>query len=126
MPSPIWNPGDAPYATWLKTRTPEEKQAHLMKRKIKKAMRKAMQDVVEINQAAWITLFNNGAVVLMNKAIEEGDVQAFCAVYDRFIGKPESAVDITSGGKQMQAPTIIFQTEELTEWNVNTNQGEIK
>jgi hypothetical protein len=116
MGHPNWKPGEAPYATWLKTLTPEEKLAHLEERKIKKSMRQAMKETIEANQNVWIQAFNNAGVTLMRKAIEEGDVQAFTALYDRLIGKPQDTLDVTSGGDKLKSPTIIFQQTELNEW----------
>lgn len=115
-PSILWKPGDAPYALWLKNLTPEEYKKHLEDRKLRKSMRKAMNEVVLAQQEQWMSLFHQGALKLMEKAIAEGDTQAYVAIYDRFIGKPESNVDVTSAGKAIQAPTIIFEAEELDEW----------
>lgn len=116
MATKLWEPGTAPYAEWLKTLTPEERAQHMLERKQRKSMKKAMQEVIEANQAQWIATFNNAAVKLMQKSLEDGDAQAFIAVYDRFVGKPDSNVDVTSNGKTLQAPTIVFASKELDDW----------
>jgi len=119
MPAPLWKPGISPYALWLndlRENHPEKYQEHMEKRRVKKSMKAMMNEVVMAQKESWLTLFNNGALKLMEQAINNGDTQAFCAVYDRFVGKPDSNVDITSGGKELQPPTIIFASEELDDW----------
>ena len=116
MPAPLWQPGKAPYAEWLRTLTPEEKETHLNERKIRKSMKQAMKEVVEAQQAEWLARINNAMVSVIDKAEREGDAQALATVYDRIIGKPDSQVDVTSNGNTIQAPTIIFTAVELDEW----------
>jgi hypothetical protein len=89
-----WNPGSAPYATWLKTLTPDKYRAHMEERRAKKSMRKAMEEVIKNSQSTWVQAFNNAGVQLMKRAMEEGDVQAYTALYDRIIGKPIDVLDI--------------------------------
>ena len=119
----LYKPGKPVYSEWLKSLTPEEYDRHLLERKERKTMKQAMQVVIQAQQEKWLALFNNAAEVLMKKALDEGDAQAFIAIYDRFVGKPDSAVDITSAGKQLAPPTIIFKTQELEEWK-NTYEHE--
>jgi cell division inhibitor SulA len=86
-----WEPGQAPYAEWLKKLTPEQKAAHLQKRKEKKAMKVAMKEVVEQYQTRWIAELHNAAWAQLVKARESGDTQAFVAVWDRIVGKPQES-----------------------------------
>ena len=126
MPSPLWIPGESPYALWLnnlKQNDPEKYKAHLAKRALKKSMKKAMQETVEAQQEKWVALFNNAAANLMQNALQNGDVSAFTAVYDRFVGKPDTNLDVTSNGQTMSAPTIIFAAEELDEWKDDQDEG---
>lgn len=126
MGKPNIKKGDTLYADFIKTLTPEEHEAHLAqralnreKKKMQLSMKEAMKAVIDSNRDQWLATFNNAAVVLMQKALDSGDVQAFTAVYDRFVGKPDSLVDVTSNGQTMQAPTIIFTPVELDEWKDN-------
>ena len=97
MPKILWEPGKAPYAEFLKRLTPEEKAAHLRERKERKAMKMAMKDVVEEYQTRWIAELHNAAWAQLVKARESGDTQAFVAVWDRIVGKPqESDLDANS------------------------------
>lgn len=110
-------PGFPPASSiWWNKLTPEQKEQEKLKRAQRKSMRKAMAEVVQAQQAQWVALFNNAALELMKKAIEDKDPQAFTAVYDRLVGKPDTNVDITSNGQTVQAPVIIFESEELPEW----------
>lgn len=86
-----WNPGHAPYAEWLKKLTPEQRAAHLQKRREKKAMKQAMKEVVEEYQHRWVAEMNMAAWKVLQRARETGDPQAFIAVYDRIIGRPQEA-----------------------------------
>ena len=126
MGKPNFKPGDTPYVDYLNRLTPAEREAHLEQRRLNKekkklqmTMKEAMKAVIDSNRDQWLATFNNAAVVLMQKALDSGDVQAFTAVYDRFVGKPDSLVDVTSNGQTMQAPTIIFTPVELDEWKDN-------
>jgi lysyl-tRNA synthetase class I len=92
-PNPIpnskpWKPGYAPYSEWLKNLTPAEKEAHLKKRREKKAMRQVMKEVVEEYQTQWAAEMHNAAWAVLMKARNEGDAQAFATVFDRIIGRP--------------------------------------
>lgn len=116
MPAPLWKPGTAPYALWLKNLTPEEYKAHLAERAVRKSLKKDQEKVFSRQTEFWTTAFNNGAIELLQDAVINKNYQAFCAIYDRVIGKPESNVDITSNGNTLEAPTIIFRPRELDEW----------
>lgn len=97
MPKIKWEPGTAPYADFLKSLTPEQKAAHLKERKERKAMKVAMKEVVEEYQTRWIAELHNAAWAQLVKARESGDTQAFVAVWDRIVGKPqESDMDASS------------------------------
>ena len=89
MPKIIWEPGQAPYADFLKKLTPEEKAAHLKQRRERKAMKKAIGQVVEEYQHKWIAELHNAAWRQLIKARDSGDTQAFVAVWDRIIGRPQ-------------------------------------
>lgn len=91
MPKITWEPGQAPYAEFLKKLTPEQKAAHLKERKERKAMKTAMKEVVEEYQTKWIAELHNAAWAQLVKARESGDTQAFVAVWDRIVGKPQEA-----------------------------------
>lgn len=86
-----WQPGTAPYAEWLKKLTPEQKEAHLKQRRERKAMKVAMKEVVEEYQTKWIAELHNAAWAQLVKARESGDTQAFVAVWDRIVGRPQEA-----------------------------------
>ena len=93
-PNPIpnskpWKPGTAPYADYLKTLTPAEKEAHLRRRREKKAMRQVMKEVVEEYQTQWASELHNAAWSVLMRARREGDAQAFATVFDRIVGRPQ-------------------------------------
>ena len=93
-PNPIpnskpWKPGTAPYADFLKTLTPEQREAHLKKRREKKAMRQVRKEVVEEYQTQWASELHNAAWSVLMKARREGDAQAFATVFDRIVGRPQ-------------------------------------
>lgn len=85
----IWEPGKAVYSEWLKTLTPEQKALHLQERKQRKSMKTAMKQVVEQYQSQWIAEMHNAAWVQLVKARDSGDTQAFVAVWDRIVGRPQ-------------------------------------
>ena len=87
----IWKPGTAPYADFLKTLTPEQKEAHLKKRREKKAMREVMKQTINEYQAQWASELHNAAWAVLMKARREGDAQAFASVFDRIVGRPQEA-----------------------------------
>jgi hypothetical protein len=93
-PNPIpnsrpWQPGTAPYADYLKTLTPAEREAHLKKRREKKAMREVMKQTIDEYQAQWAAELHNAAWAVLMKARREGDAQAFASVFDRIVGRPQ-------------------------------------
>ena len=92
-PNPIpnakpWKPGTAPYAEYLKSLTPAEKEAHLKKRRERKAMREVMKQLVDEYQTQWAAEMHNAAWAVLKKARTEGDAQAFATVFDRIVGRP--------------------------------------
>lgn len=97
MPAPLWEPGKAPYADYLKSLTPEEKEKHLAARRAKKSMRKAYEQVILSQQEQWLARINQGILAVLEKAIQTGDAQALATVYDRIIGKPVDTVATESG-----------------------------
>jgi hypothetical protein len=83
-----WKPGQAPYADFLKSLTPEQKEIHLRKRRERKAMREVFGQVVDEFQSQWAAEMHNAAWAVLIKARDSGDPQAFAAVFDRIIGRP--------------------------------------
>jgi hypothetical protein len=122
MPTPIWEPGKSAYGEFLKTLTEEEREQHMAERKARKSMKEAFKLVIESQQEAWLAKINNAFDAVLNRAILEGDAQALATVHDRLVGKPDQNVDVTSKGQQVQAPTIIFTSKELPEWDNDSDQ----
>lgn len=89
-----WNGGGLRYPDWIKTLTPEELEAHLLERKQRKAIKKAMKEVVAHHQAEWITAFHNTMGKMLKEAADEGDAQKLAILYDRIVGKPDETVEI--------------------------------
>jgi hypothetical protein len=116
MATPLWEPGKAVYAEWLKSLTPEEKAAHLAERKVKKNMKKAWEEIKEAQQAQWLSKINSAMIAVLEKAVADGDAHALATVFDRMIGKPQDTVDVTSNGETLKAPTLIFKSEKLDDW----------
>jgi lysyl-tRNA synthetase class I len=85
----MWKPGETPYVEFLKKLTPEQKAAHLKERRERKAMRNAMKEVQQEFQNVWLSELHNAAFELLKKARETKDPAAFCAVWDRVVGKPK-------------------------------------
>jgi len=96
-----WVKGQTPYADFLKRLTPEEKAAHLQERANRKTMRKAMELIIEEQQSQWLSGLNNAAAVMLAKALDTGDHQAFIAVWDRIVGKPKDEVTIEDNNKPL-------------------------
>lgn len=96
-----WQPGKAVYSEWLKTLTKEEYEAHLEERRKRKAMKKAMEGVILEKQNEWLSVMNNAAYMLAMKALQEGDTQAFIAVWDRIIGKPKDSIEVDGAIKPL-------------------------
>lgn len=82
-----WQPGRAPYAEWLKTLTPEQREAHLLDRRKRKAMREVMRQTVAEYQAQWAAGIHNAAWRVLERARTTGDATAFMAVWDRIVGR---------------------------------------
>jgi hypothetical protein len=116
MPTPIWEPGKSAYGEYLKTLTKEQRAEHMNIRRARKSMKDAFKLVIAAQQEVWLAKINNAFESVINKAILEGDANALATVHDRLVGKPDQAVDVTSKGQQVQAPTIIFSSKELPEW----------
>ena len=120
--SPYIINGEHRYDKILKKMTPEEKAAHLAERKVRKekkmkelSRRQAFEEVLNAQKAQWVAEANNIMVAQVRKA-KEGDTQAFNAVMAYLIGKPETQIDITSGGNELKAPTLIFTPKGLDDW----------
>lgn len=120
----LWEPGKAPYATWLASLTPEEKAQHLADRKIKKSMKKAFEQVVLAQQEEWLARINDAFISVLRRAEQSGDPAALVAVFDRLVGKPDSAIDVTSNGQTLQAPTVVFQSSIADEWKTDDHKTE--
>lgn len=125
MPKPLFQKGQCPpsalFIRNLKENDPEGYKAYLAERKQRKSMRQAMKATVEEQQEKWVAMFNNAAAKLMQQSIDHGDTQAFIAVYDRFVGKPDTSIDVTSNGKELAAPTIIFSAATNPDWDDETS-----
>ena len=89
QPPSQWKPGETPYVEFLNKLTPEQKEAHLKERRERKAMRNAMKEVQQEFQNVWLSELHNAAFELLKKARETKDPAAFCAVWDRVVGKPK-------------------------------------
>ena len=89
-----WEPGTSPYAEYLAKLTPEEKALHLRQRAERKAIKQAMKTVVSEYQERWVSNLHNAAWQQLMKARDSGDTQAFIAVWDRIIGKPETEISV--------------------------------
>jgi hypothetical protein len=112
----LWKPGQTPYPEFLKSLTPAEREAHLQQRKLKKSMKNAFEKIIQAQQEEWLAKLNSAFIAVLDRAVQTGDPAALAAVFDRMVGKPETAVDITSKGKSLQAPTIVFQPAVSDEW----------
>jgi hypothetical protein len=89
-----WQPGQAPYADFLKSLTPEEKEVHLRKRRERRAMREAFRQVIDEYQHEWAAELNNAAWAVLQRARQTGDPASFVAVFDRIVGRaPDQATD---------------------------------
>lgn len=96
----------------LKENDPEGYERHLTERRIKQGLKRKVAAVVNAHSTEL-------TAVIFNKALEllaNGGAAEFIAVYDRFIGKPDSQVDVTSNGQTMAAPSIVFVANELDDW----------
>ena len=82
------------YGNWLKTLTPEQKEAHYLESKRKQSIKQAMKADIERLQSEWIGQLRLAAGAVLNRATEQGDPAAFTAIWDRVIGKPETIMDI--------------------------------
>lgn len=85
----MWQPGKAVYSEWLKTLTADQRELHLQERRQRKSMKTAMKAVVEQYQARWIAEMHNAAWAQLIRARDSGDTQAFVAVWDRIVGRPQ-------------------------------------
>jgi len=84
-----WEPGQAPYAEYLRSLTPEQKEQHLARRRERKALKAAVQAVTQHYQAQWVAELHNAAWQQLAKARDTGDTAAFVAVWDRIVGRPQ-------------------------------------
>lgn len=118
------------YSTILNKMTPEEYEAHLEERRLRKlkkmeekSRKQAFEEVLNAQKAQWIAEANNAMVAQMKEA-KLGNTAAFNAVMSYLIGKPDSQVDITSNGNTvMQAPTIIFTPKTMDDWKDDQDEG---
>jgi hypothetical protein len=90
----LWKPGATPYRDFLDSLTPEQREQHLQQRRERRHMRQAFQEVVQEYQSRWAAEMHNAAWAVLKKARDQGDAQAFAAVFDRIVGRaPENAPD---------------------------------
>ena len=99
----LWKPGTSPYADFIKSLTPEEREEHLKERANRRTMKKAFEIVVKEYQIEWVAKINEAMVAVINKAIRDGDPSALIAVSDRIIGKPTE--------------TIVSESDQILPWN---------
>ncbi len=90
LPPKPWKPGEAPYADFLKSLSPEEYATHLAARRRRKEMRTVMKKVTEEFQSIWVSELHNAAWKLLERARNTGDAVAFAAVWDRIVGKSQT------------------------------------
>lgn len=105
-----WNPGHAPYSEWLKSLTPEEYQAHLEERRKKKTLKAAMEEIKTQYKAEWAAALHNAAVSVIEKAIRDGDANAFNSVFDRMVGKPEQVVEVNDKFQGYRIELVATET----------------
>ena len=113
----------APHSSVVWARlSPEEKKQKLkeramrkMEKDYKKKMRESFDELLAAKREEILSTIMNCSVEQMKKALT-GDTQAYCAVFDRVVGKIETQVDVTSNGATMTAPTIVFTSDELPDW----------
>lgn len=94
--------GGMQHQDWLKTLTPEQYDAYLLKRKNKRNIKKSMDAVLEKFSDELTAKVFNSLLAQLDKA-QDGDTQAFIAAWDRTVGKPKD--DIT------------INTDKPLEWN---------
>ena len=114
--------GNERYDVWLKKLTPDEREKHLLERAIKKERLKQAKTIAQGYADAAQSKRNLIVAGLLNATLKqvekanEGDTQAYVAVFDRHVAKPTSQVDVTSNGQTMSAPTIIFSEDVPDDW----------
>ena len=90
-PGSRWQPGQTPYSDFLARLTPEQREEHLRQRRERRQMRQAFQEVVQQYQSRWAAEMHNAAWAVLKKARDQGDAQAFAAVFDRIVGRVSEA-----------------------------------
>ena len=83
--------GDGSYERHL-----EQRAARKAKKQAQKKIREELEDLYRANLNDWLSMLHNATLVQAMKAIQEGDTQAYNAVMDRMIGKPDSNVNIST------------------------------
>jgi hypothetical protein len=89
-----WKPGSTPYGDYLKSLTPEEYQAHMDDRKMRKTLRQLMTGNIDDSRDFWASAMQMAMGVQLHKAITTGDTSAFVQLWDRTIGKPADTVNM--------------------------------
>jgi len=114
--------GNKQFQDFWKEMTPEEKEEHLLQRAIKKERKKlaktlaeGYREVAQSKKEVMIAGIWNATLKQIEKA-QDGDTQAYVAVFDRHIEKPTANLDVTSNGETMTMPTIIFSSDVSDEW----------
>jgi hypothetical protein len=119
-----WKPGEyGGYSNWLKTLTPEEYSLHMKKRAQKRTMKAAMKAAQEAMQEEWISSLDKAAASVLNKAIQTGDAQALQVVWDRYVGKPSTEVDMTVENRQQNLEEIMSRVKRIADQG--DNNGDI-
>jgi len=108
-------PGNTLSKDFYASLSPEEREARRVTMKLKRDMKKQMKQLILAQSEGWLAKLNNTADLILNKALEEGDTQAFCAVWDRIVGKPMSQIqaDVDSDSKvEIEVSYVNPTTEE--------------
>jgi hypothetical protein len=90
-----WKPGDpSPYSKFIQSLTPEEHEAHIEDRKMRKTLRQLMSGNIDDSREFWAQAMTLAMGVQLQKAITNGDTSAFVNLWDRTIGKPADTVNM--------------------------------
>ena len=82
-----WQPGATPYRDFLDSLTAEQREQHLREQRERRHMRQVFQETVQEFQNRWAAEMHNAAWAVLMRARDQGDAQAFAAVFDRIVGR---------------------------------------
>jgi hypothetical protein len=90
-----WKPGDpSPYSKFIQSLTPEEHEAHLQEKRMRKTLRQLMTGNIDDSREFWASAMTLAMGVQLQKAVVTGDTSAFVQLWDRTIGKPTDTVNM--------------------------------